>query len=198
MLAGFRSLVPELRQARGLEFDVMPMPDRRRPGHGRRDQRPVHLAATPPTSASPPTCWSTSSRPSRCARGARRLPGAGQRHGRAVRRLPPAGPAAGARRRLQHQRPLHAAAAAGRRLRRPRGGGRRPAARQLLDVAGARPRAAHRADRRGLADRCCRPRTPSRRARRRARRARRARSARLRSASGSGSASGGPRRGSRR
>ncbi len=114
MIAGYRSLVPQLRLIPGLNFDVMPMPvldssatvgdvtglclsrdgGQHRGGrrlHGPRARRRLGRDGDP-----------------------HRLPRPGQPRGRADRRLPAAGPPARARQRLQQQRPLDAVLAADR------------------------------------------------------------------------------------
>ena len=93
MIAGFRSLVPELRDVPGLDFDVMPMPVAGQLRHRRRHHRPVPLAAGRRARRRPPTSWSTPlSTPSVAPVARAGLPRPGQPRGRALRRLPAAGP----------------------------------------------------------------------------------------------------------
>ena len=125
---------------------------------------------TPRTSPRPPTSWSTSLDGALGHRGGpRRLPGAGQRRGRAVRRLPPAGPAAGQQPDLQHRRArhLHPAAARprgrarGRRAARDRGAGRRRADPPAGDDRRASPRRSTRSRRPSSTPRTAITRAPS-------------------------------------
>jgi multiple sugar transport system substrate-binding protein len=104
MMAGYRRLVPELRQVHGLDFDVISMPildsaattgDITGLPVGRRRQHPGRCRPDGPPAQHP-----------RCGPGgARRLPRARQQRGRTLRRVPPARPAAGALLGVQQQRP---------------------------------------------------------------------------------------------
>ena len=150
MIAGFRDLVPELRQrVRGCPSTSSRCRSSRRP---RPSATSTGCASrrTPSTSTRPPTSSRTPS-PTRPSSGRpRRLPRAGQHRGRGLRGLPRPGPAAGDLQGLQHRvrgivvpplldngaeledavGPMH------------RRAGHRPRR--------ARPRAGHRGDRRGV------------------------------------------------
>ena len=87
MIAGFRNLVPELRDAEDLDFDVLPMPTI---DAARRSATSAGSASppTPPCTATPPTSSPTPSPTPRRTGRRDRLHRAGQHRGRRLRRLP--------------------------------------------------------------------------------------------------------------
>ena len=151
MVAGFRNLVPELREAEDLEFDVMPMPtieDRATVG----DIAGLCISAESDHVGDAADFIVYAVSDDAIADGRRDgLHRPGQHPGRRLRRLPGPRPGAGQLGRLQLQHPLHGRPALHRPARRARRRGH-AAARPARHRAGdPRPRAGDRGDRHRLA-----------------------------------------------